>query len=200
MKRLTIFLLFGAMILFTAPTQAQDVNAKLNEAESAYNGKNLDDARFALQGALNEINMLIGQDILKMLPQKMSDMACNAKEDNVSGAAGFAGLSIIRTYGTEARTARIDILGDSPMLASLNALLAMPMIMGSDPNQKRIKVGDYKGLLQKETSENVVTGYTVQLPVNSTLVTFKVEGSFSENEVMSMAQTIPVAQIAKISQ
>jgi hypothetical protein len=144
--------------------------------------------------------MLIGQDILKMLPQKMSDMACNAKEDNVSGAAGFAGLSIIRTYGTEARTARIDILGDSPMLASLNALLAMPMIMGSDPNQKRIKVGDYKGLLQKETSENVVTGYTVQLPVNSTLVTFKVEGSFSENEVMSMAQTIPVAQIAKISQ
>jgi hypothetical protein len=200
MKRLVIFLFSGAMLLCTAPTQAQDVNAKLNEAESAYNGKNLDDARFALQGALNEINMLIGQDILKMLPQKMSDMACNTKEDNVSGAAGFAGLSIIRTYGTEARTAEVNILGDSPMVASLNALLAMPMIMGSDPNQKRIKVGDYKGMLQKETSDNVVTGYTVQLPVNSTLVTFKVEGSFSENEVMSMAQTIPVAQIAKISQ
>lgn len=181
-------------------TIAQDANAKLSAASSAYDSKNLDDARFALQEALNEINMLIGKDILKALPSKMNDMACNTKDDAVSGAAGFAGLSITRTYGAEPKTARIEILGDSPLLSSLNVLLSMPMMMGSDPNQKRIKVGAYKGLLQKETSDNTVTGYTVQLPLNQTLLTFKVDGAFSENEVMSMAQSIPVDQIAKVSQ
>jgi hypothetical protein len=201
MKQLKFLIILAGLGLSVSLANGQDVSAKLNEAESAYNSKNYENARFALQEALTQINQLIGKDILALLPAKMGAMAVNSKEDNVTGAAGFAGLSVTRNYGTEEKTARVEIIGDSPMVASLNALMSMPMLMGaSDPNQKRVKVGEYKGMLQKETSENTTTGYTLQVPLSQTLFTLHVTGSFTENEVMAMAQSIPVGQIAKIAQ
>ena len=80
--------------------KAQDAAAKLDEAEKSYSSKDLDNARYALQEALNEINKAIGKDILDILPTKLSDITCNQKDDNVNGAAGFAGLFVNRSYGT----------------------------------------------------------------------------------------------------
>jgi hypothetical protein len=113
---------------------------------------------------------------------------------------GFAGLFVDRNYGQGEKNAGIDIIGDSPLMAGLTAILALPAIMTQgDQDQKRIKVDGYKSLLQKETSSEGLVSYNVQIPANSTLITLNVSG-YSENEVISMANLIPVSQIVKLAQ
>ena len=86
------------------------------------------------------------------------------------------------------------------MLTSLNALLSMPVIMASsDPNQKRIKIGGYKSLLKKETGSAGKPEYTLQIPVNQILVTLRCEGIADENTVINLGNSLPISQIAALS-
>ncbi|MHC1705996.1 MAG: hypothetical protein AB9842_00600 [Bacteroidales bacterium] len=200
MKKIYIILLFAFLVLPVLSTRAQDIAAKLNEAEKEYSAKNLDNARFALQGALLEINRAVGKQILEILPKNYGNLPANLTDDNFGGAAGIAGLFVNRSYGATGKAAKIEVLGDSPLLTTLNALLSMPAIMASsDPNQKRIKVSGYKSLLQKGTGNNNEITYTVQVPMNTTLVSVHFEGFTDENEVISLAGTIPLDQIAQLA-
>lgn len=200
MRTLKHTLVLLAFCLSITCIQAQETIARLTEAETAYASKNLDNTRFALQQALLEINKAIGKDILDILPKKLNDINYNEKDDNVSGAAGVAGLFVTRSYGAAEKTGNIEIMSDSPMLTSLNALLSMPAMMGSsDPNQKRVKINGYKSLLQKGSGENGLVTYDLQIPMNQTLVTLKVKGIPSENDVIALGNSLPLDQIAKLA-
>ncbi len=203
MKNIIYIIIIIAVQSLLTFVKAQDAAAKLDEAEKSYSSKDLDNTRYALQDALNEINKAIGKDILNILPTKLSDITYNQKDDNVNGAAGFAGLFVNRTYGaSDGKNAKIEIMGDSPLLTSLNALLAMPTFFGaSDPNNKRIKISGYKAMLKKETnSETQVVTYTVQIPLNQTLLTFTVKGIPAENDVIALANSLPIDKIVKIAE
>jgi hypothetical protein len=189
------------LCLLTSNVKAQDASAKLNEADASYSSKNLENTRYALQQALIEINKAVGKDILELLPRTISDLQVVPKEDNVSGAAGFAGLFVNRTYGQGEKNVKVEIISDSPMLAGLNAMLSMPMIMGNtDPNQKRMKISGYKAMLQKSTSDETNVSYTLQIPLNQALFTLHVKGIPAENDVINMANGLPLDQIAKLAQ
>jgi hypothetical protein len=85
------------------------------------------------------------------------------------------------------------------MIAGLNTLLSLPM-MTSDPNQKQVKVQGFKSLLRKEIdSETGKTNYDLQTPFNNTLLTLKVLDT-NEAEILSFANTIPLAKIAEFAQ
>lgn len=197
MKQFIFFQLWVILMAFL-PLRAQEVTTRLQEAEKSYTSGQLEEARFALQEAIASINQEIGKEILKALPANLGGLPADTKQDNVSGSIGFAGLSVTRVYGTEEKSARVEIVGDSPLLTSINAFLSLPAIMGaSDPNQKRIRVAGYKGILQKETGDN--PSYNVQIPIDQTLLTLNVTGVADENTVMAMVNTLPVDIIAKYS-
>jgi len=197
MKRLLSIHLW-VILMAMWPLMAQEVTTRLQEAENSYTTGQLEEARFALQEAISAINQEIGKEILKALPANLGGLPVDTKQDNISGAVGFAGLSVTRVYGTEEKSARIEIMGDSPLLASINAILALHAVMGaSDPNQKRIRVAGYKGILQKETGDN--PSYNVQIPIDQTLLTLNVTGVADESAVMSMVNALPVDVIAKYS-
>ena len=198
----TIIIVALCMLISNAKAQSIDASAKLKEAQTAYEAHKLDDARLALQDAITAINIAIGKEIIAALPTKMNDMPYNEKDDNVSSAGGFAGLTVSRNYGSEKKNAKVVILGDSPLLTSINAVLAMPAFMtGSNPDQKRVKIGGYKGLLNKSTnSESKVVSYSIQVPVNQTLITIDVKGIDSENDAITIANTLPMDKIAKLAQ
>jgi hypothetical protein len=180
--------------------KAQDASAKLNEAENSYSSHKLQNTRDALQEAIMEINKAIGKDILDMLPKKIKNLSYNEKDDNITGAAGFAGLFVNRSYGnSDSSNAKIEVMGDSPLISSVNAILSLPAIMMTDKSSKKITVSGYKALLKKESSENQVTGYTLQIPVNQTLLTLEVHGIKSESEVITIANTLPLEKISKVS-
>jgi hypothetical protein len=197
MKKLLI--LFA--VLFSLTAHAQDFSKDLSSARTAYSAGNLEDARFAMQQMLTDIDMIVGKEILKLLPAKMDAMASNPKQDNVTANTGFTGVLIHRDYGTAEKTAVVDIMGNSPMVASINAILSIPFVgNSSDGTQKVVKIQGYKGVLQKSVdTETSKTDYTLQVPLNSTLVTFTVRDS-NEADVLRLANTIPVTEIAKLVQ
>jgi hypothetical protein len=191
-----------ALVLFCCVSlSAQDFLKNLATAKSSYASGDLENARFAMQQAITEIDLAIGREVLKLLPAKLETMAVNTKSDNVSANTGLAGVLIHRDYGTGEKTSNLDIMGNSPLVASLNAILQIPFMANSgDGTQKVIKVDGYKGILQKSVDTDTnKTDYTLQIPLNSTLLTLAVPNS-TEADVIKMANTIPVSQIAKMVQ
>lgn len=198
MKKILFTIL--ALNLYTM-LDAQDFDKHLATARSSYSAGNLEDARFAMQQLLQELDIMIGQEVLKKLPTKMDALTVNTKNDNVTANTGLAGVLIHRDYGTGEKAADLDIMNNSPLIASLNAILSLPFVgNASDGTQKVVKVNGYKAVLHKyENTETNKTDYDVQIPFGSTLLTFKVDDT-TETDILKMANTIPLAEIAKMVQ
>ncbi len=187
-------------ILLGCAMHAQDVNQQLNEAQKAYQSGKLEEARFALQEALQGVNQAIGRDILEMLPKNLEGMSIVEGSDNVTSAnVGFAGLFVSRRYESEATSASVEIMSDSPLVAAVNTFLSLPAIMVSDPNQKRVRVDGYRGMQTRNEYEGNVT-YEIQIPVGSSLFSFNVSGIDDEQKVNGMLNSLQVGKIAKIAE
>jgi hypothetical protein len=198
MNKLSIFI---SLLLASSAAFAQDFNKNIATARNSYSGGNLEDARFAMEQMLNDLDVLIGKEVLKMLPGKMGSFNSNTANDNVTANTGLAGVVIHRDYGTEDGKLNLDLISNSPLVGSINAILSIPFIGNSgDGSQKVIKIDGYKGMLQKTVDETTKkTDYTLQVPIGSTLLTFTAPNT-TEEEVIRMANTIPISQITKLVQ
>lgn len=187
-----------AFFLVLSSPKAQEFTSHLNTARTAYSGGKLEDTRFALQQMLLELDIIMGKEILKLLPQKMQDLAANTAQDNVTGTSGFVGVIIHRDYGKDDKNIDLEVITNSPMIASLNTLLSLPFV-GNTGDSKVVKINGYKALVQKVSGDNDRTDFELQLPLNSTLITLKAPG-YTQEQVVAMANTLPVAAIAKMVQ
>lgn len=199
----TIFTLISCVLSVICST-AQDFDKNMALAKSSYASGNLTDARFAMEQMLANIDAAIGREILKMLPSQMGALKADPKSDNVTGSsAGVAsGLYVMRNYGADPKKANLEIINNSPLISSIGIILNTPM-MGSmmrDENQKVVKVQGYKSLLTKHLDGDTgKTSYDLQIPMNNTLVTLKVDDS-NEGEITTFANTIPLPKIAQLAQ
>lgn len=191
---------------FVATGSPEAFRKLAGDARTTFDAGKLDDSRFALQQMLTELDMIIGKEILKVLPATMQEKAAVTKEDNVSGASGFLGVVIHREYGKEQnsnssdenRNIAVEIISNSPMIASINALLSLPLI-GNTGDNKVIKINGYKALMTKSEGSNNEVNYELQLPLGSSLITIKAPGHTQE-QVAQMANSLPVQEIAKMLQ
>jgi hypothetical protein len=179
----------------------QDFEKRLAEARTAFAANKLDDARFAMQQMMQELDIITGKEVLKLLPEKMDTKAANTAKDNVSGASGWAGVVVHREYGQPADTSlyTLEVITNSPLLGMVNQILNMPLLAGANPDQKIIRVGGYKGLSNRSTGANGRDEYEIQVPLQSSLITFRAPG-MPQDKVIEMANTIKVAEIAKLIQ
>jgi hypothetical protein len=196
--------LFIAFMLSAGSVQimAQQFSDGIKSAKQAYESGNLEDARFKLQQVLQEINKEIGKEVLAILPSNMKDLKFIPEEDEVTGTSGgFAGLFINRLYAAGDSTVNFEIVSDSPMLGAINSILSMPVFMGSgDSNQKRIKLQGYKGLMEKSVSEENIVSWEIQVPFKESLLTLRCQNFDKDQEVLDMANTIPLKQIVQLTQ
>ena len=195
-------ILIIALVVAGSSVFAQDFDKNLATAKSSYGSGELEDARFAMEQMLRDLDMAIGKEILKMLPTSVGALKANEKSDNLSGGSGYAGLFVQRSYGADPKHGTIEIINNSPLINSIQAILTMPVLGGMmrDENQKQIKVQGYKSLLTKTVnSETAKTSYELQIPMNNTLVTVKIDDT-NESEITAAANSIPLAKIAQIAQ
>ena len=185
-------------LLTITATYSQDVITKLDEASASYTADDLENTRFALQQSLNELDVLIGKEILKMLPSDLAGNSYDEKMDNVVGSsAGFTGVFVNRTYPGESKTVRVELVNDSPLLTALSGYLTNPLLAGlAGSNQKVVKIDSYKARLQKD--ENDPMRYEVQIPIDQSLFSIKYEGFESESEVTGIANQIGIREIAQM--
>ena len=197
-----IIILFTAIITVQLSFAQQDFKTYVATAKSSYAAGKLEDAHFALQQMLQEEEITIGKEVIKLLPAKMDSMQADIKQDNVTGNISFVGATIHRSYATLTKKAELDIINNSPLLGSLNAFLTTPMLGGlmNDGKTKTVKVQGYKARLEKEDAgDGQMPSYKLEIPFNSSLITFRVEKT-SDTEILNLANTIPLQQIAKLIQ
>ncbi|HSV11593.1 MAG TPA: hypothetical protein VLI68_12515 [Hanamia sp.] len=188
------------ILFFTAAVQGQDFSKDIADAKTAYSSGKLADAHFSLEQAVQEIDMIVGKEVLKLLPEKMNDMAATISNDQVSANVGFVGATVHRGYGTTG--SQVEIISNSPLITSLNAFLNMPFVGGMMRNSttKVVKIQGYKSRLEKQSdNENGKPNYQLQIPFKSALITITANG-MDENNVMSFANSIPLDKIAALIQ
>ncbi len=198
-----LFILLLTVPIYTA-SLAQQLNFKTDiaTAKSSYSSGKLEDAHFALQQSMQEIDIIIGKEVLKLLPQKMDTLSVDTKADNVTGNISFIGATIHRSYGKGDKKAQVEIVNNSPMLGALNAFLTSPLLagLGNDGKTKVLKIQGYRSRLTKEdNASSDKPSYRLEIPFSNALVTLNVNNT-SDNEVIAMANTIPFDQIAKLIQ
>ena len=199
MKKLSLIIVFLAS---GVAALAQDFDKNIATATSSYTSGNLQDSRFAMEQALRDLDMAIGKEVLKVLPTKLGALAAVEKEDNVTGTGNYVGLYVQRYYGVAPKRGSVEIINNSPMINSLNAILSMPVIGGMmrDENQKMVKIQGYKSILNKQVnSDTGKTNYELQIPMNNTLVTVKMDDT-NEGEITAAAHTIPLSKIVQMAQ
>lgn len=198
MKKLVI--LFG--LLSTAFADAQDFKKDVAAARTSYKAGKLEEAHFALQQTLQQLDITIGKEVIKLLPGKMNNLELNAKEDNVTGNVSFIGATIHRSYGSGDKKTDVDIVNNSPMLGALNAFLTSPFLAGlaSDGKSKVIKIQGYKSRLTKEVnSDTNVPTYKLEIPLSNALISVNAMNT-SENDLVTFANSFPLEKIAKLIQ
>jgi hypothetical protein len=195
--------LLAILIWLPLLSGAQDFAKNLTIARSSYSAGRLEDTRFALEQMLVDLDIVIGKEIIELLPTKVASLNYNAKEDNVTGGSGtVTGLFVERRYGAETKTATINVFNNSPEMSSINTILSMPLIGGMmrDENQKVIKIQGYKSLLNKIVdSDTGKTNYELQVPMNNTLLTVKMDDT-SEQEIAAVANGLQLSKIAQLAQ
>ena len=199
MKKVLIVI---GMISFSGSMLAQDFSKDMATAKSSYNAGKLEETHFALLQAMQEVDIIIGKEVLKLLPPKMDTLSVNTKEDQVSANAGFIGCTIHRSYGKMTKKADLSIISNSPLVAMLNSVLNTPLLGGmmNDGNSKTVKVQGYKARLEKKPgSTEEKNDYELQIPLGSALITFTVDDC-TDTEILAMANTIPMPQVAKLIQ
>jgi hypothetical protein len=196
------FIILSLTIFVTVACLGQDFAKAMTTAKTAYNAGKLEETHFALQQAMQEVDIIIGKEVLKLLPTKMDSLEVNTKDDNVASNVGFVGATIHRSYGKFNKKADLSIISNSPMVSMLNTFLNSPLLGGmmTDANTKTIKVHGYKARLErKPQGEEGKNDYELQVPLGSALITFTVDDC-TDTEITAMANTIPLPQIAKLIQ
>lgn len=194
---ITIFILITGLGSFAQG----DFKKQIGTAKKAYTAGKLEDTHFALQQALQELDMIIGKEVLKIMPPKLDSLNTNPKDDHVSANVGFVGATIHRSYGTQ-KNVDVEIINNSPMVNTLNAFLNSGMLGGMirDENTKVVKVQGYKARLEKQgDNANGNPNYHLQIPFSNALMTVTANG-MTEEQVLSLANSFPLQDIAKLVQ
>lgn len=174
---------------------AQDFANSAQTAKQSYSSGNLENTRFALQQMLQSIDLVSAKEVLKVLPETFGAMSAQSAADQISLGTGFAGVVIHREYLSGDKAASMEIISNSPLISSLNAMLAMPFIgAGNNGERMVIKIDGYKALIQKGLEDQKVT-YDVQIPLGSTLITLKTE-NFTD-DIQKLVSAIPVAKVSQ---
>lgn len=153
-----VLITFITVIGFATMGVAQDFEKAMTTAKAAYSAGKLEETHFALQQAMQEVDLIIGKEVLNLLPPKMDVMEIIAKDDNVASNVGYVGATIHRAYEKAGRKADISIISNSPLIAMINTVLNTPVLGGmmNDGKTKTVKVQGYKARLESSQEAQMI--------------------------------------------
>jgi hypothetical protein len=183
----------GGGLVMTPP----DVKQNIADAETSFKSGNYSEARYAIKQAMLGVEMEIGQNVLKSLPETVAGLKKDAEADQVTSmGAGWVGLTIHREYENGDKQLRIDIANNSAWMSSYNAYMANANYAstGTQQNWKQTKVKGYKGIVEY----NDASGYKLSVPLGqSSLIVWEGVNFASEQDMMAAANAFDIDGIKK---
>ena len=188
MKKIICYILLSATV---TSISAQDFKKNMTQAQSHYTSGKLQDAHFALQQMMQDLDITTGKEVLKLFPTVLDTLTALPKQQEVYGNSQFTGVTIEKNYGITQKKATLAVVINSPLLNSLNAYITSPLLTG-DPNTRIVKIGQYKARLTKESEED---HYKLEVPMSNALLTLTVSKT-TESEILTWGNTLPLEKIA----
>lgn len=185
----------GGGLISTPP----DVNQNLADAEAAYKKSSYGEARYAVQQAMLGVELEIGNNILKSLPETVSGLKKEDGADQVTSTGyGWAGLTIHREYNdTKEKEVRVTIANNSVWMAGVNAYLAnggYAQQTNGQQNWKQTKVKGYRAIIEYDES----SGYKLSVPLGqSSLIVYEGVNIASEGDMIKAAESLDIDGIKK---
>ena len=186
----------GAGLKNTAPP---DVNAAMDDAGKSFAAKNYSDARYEVQQALMGIEIQLGRELLKSLPDAVNGLQKDTTEDKVvSTQWGWNNMTIQRIYSDKKDKQLTVTIGNNMLYAGLvNAYFGNAYSVqanSQDQNVKQVKLQGNKAIISYEDSK----GYSLVVPIGqSSMVVWECVNFANEDEVMAAANTFKIDDIKK---
>ncbi|BCJ91947.1 hypothetical protein IZ6_26820 [Terrihabitans soli] len=170
---------FAAAVLIVTPAFADEVEDQINEALKAYASGDLAAAKLALDDASQMIAAKNAGALGAVLPEALSGWTAADVESNAAGAAMFGGgIQAGRKYEKDGQNVEVNIMGDSPMLATVMPMLANSALAAA--MGKVTKIGKNRALQTKDGQIMLVVG-------NRFLVTIDGSGSMEDKTAYANA-------------
>ncbi|ANE52898.1 hypothetical protein [Flavisolibacter tropicus] len=185
----------GEGLVITPP----DVNENLTSAETAFKSGNYSEARYSVQQAMLGVELQIGHQVLKSMPASISGLKADTTQDKVASVSwGWQGLTIQRTYGTDAKRLNIGIANNAVLLQAVNLYFTNGGYAESSNQQqnwKQTKVKGNRAVIEFDKS----TGYKLSVPLGQTsLLVYEGINFATEQEMMTAANQLDIDQIKKL--
>ena len=186
----------GAGLISTPP----DVKQNLTDAETSYKAASYGEARYAVQQAMLGVELEIGNQILKSLPETISGLKKNEQEDQVtSTGAGWAGLTIQRKYADDKeKQLTVTIANNAMWMSALNMYFSAggyAQTNGGQQNWKQTKVKGNRAIIEF----NEGSGYKLSVPIGqSSLIVYEGINFATEPEMMKAAEVLDIDGIKKM--
>lgn len=163
-----------------------DVKLHISEAQSSFASNNYSSAKASLRQALWGVELEMGQQVLKSLPESVAGLDYIAENDRVSSSgAGFVGLVIERAYsGKDDMELSLSVGNDAGLFGIAHMAVAGGMYVNTSdqPGQKQIRFQDHSGYIQFDESD----GYTMSIPFGQSSL-FLLQGINFNDEASFMA-------------
>ncbi|MCB9516682.1 MAG: hypothetical protein H6693_10855 [Candidatus Latescibacteria bacterium] len=196
MKRNAIAILIIALALPTLAA-ADDVTDAIDEGLAAYKANRFGDAASSLEYAAALIKQQKGEAIGVVFPDAPAGWSREEPQSGAAGAAMFGGgVSASCDYEQDGGDGQmsIQIMSDSPVIATLSMALSNPMLMASD-GAKLTKFGGNKARVKFENGSG-----EIQVLVESTvLVTLNGSDLPSKEPLTGLAEAIDWDALTKIA-
>ena len=179
----------GQGLISTPP----DVNENLASAETAFKNASYGEARYAVQQAMLGVELQIGQDILKSLPETVAGLPKVASSDQVTSTGwGWAGLTIQRQYQQDDKQLRLTIANNAAWMQAINLYFTnagYAQSTGGQQNWKQTRIKGYRAVI--EYSEG--SGYKLSVPLGQTsLLVYEGVNYANEQDMMNAANQFDI--------
>lgn len=185
----------GGGLTNTAPP---DVLQQITDAEKAHKEGKYSDARYSVQQALVGVELQLGRELLRSLPESVTGLPKDSTQDKVMSTQwGWSNMSIQRVYYDKKDKQLTITIGNNSLYSGLVNLYFSGMNTQSDGNSqkmKQVKVKGNKAVIQYDDNK----GYTLIVPLGqfSTIV-WECINFTNEAEVMKAAETFDIDDIKR---
>ena len=146
------------------------------------------------------VELEIGNQILKSLPETINGLKKDEKEDQVtSTGSGWAGLTIQRKFNdTKEKQLTVTIANNAMWMSAVNMYFSSggyAQTNGGEQNWKQIKVKGNRAIIEY----NEGSGYKLSVPIGqSSLIVYEGVNFATETEMVKSAEAVDIDGIKKM--
>ncbi len=168
-----------------------DVRLQINNANQSLKNDAYAEARFYVQQAILGIELEMGYEILKSMPENVMNTDADKSQDEVfSTGAGFAGMIVSREYPKENGYIKASV-GNNSAIYSYAGMQASydAQIYSGDDDSKVIRYKNNKAFIKVDD----YTGYEMMVPFGqSSVFVLECEPCETEDQLMAIADLFDI--------